>query len=152
MSLQKSKQQGFTIVELLIVVVVIGVLAAIVIVAYNGITQSANATAARANASAVQKVAEAYNADTGSGYPATTAALTSWNGVARIPNGVTVVTTQLTSAHADGSTIQYRPDAGGATGGGCVGYWDASLATPAAAYLYVGTATTGVNGSTPSCN
>ncbi len=32
-----SKQRGFTIVELLIVIVVIGVLAAIVIVAYNGV-------------------------------------------------------------------------------------------------------------------
>jgi prepilin-type N-terminal cleavage/methylation domain-containing protein len=36
---------GFTIVELLIVIVVIGILAAIVIVAYNGIQNSANATA-----------------------------------------------------------------------------------------------------------
>tara|TARA_B100001245_G_scaffold236046_1_gene225488 strand:+ start:1965 stop:2525 length:561 start_codon:yes stop_codon:yes gene_type:complete len=42
---QRNKRQGFTIVELLIVVVVIGILAAIVIVSYNGITQSANATA-----------------------------------------------------------------------------------------------------------
>mgnify|MGYP000495305729 CR=1 FL=1 len=41
----RRKASGFTIVELLIVVVVIGVLAAIVIVAYNGITQQARATA-----------------------------------------------------------------------------------------------------------
>jgi prepilin-type N-terminal cleavage/methylation domain-containing protein len=39
------KASGFTIVELLIVVVVIGILAAIVVVAYNGVTQSANASA-----------------------------------------------------------------------------------------------------------
>lgn len=39
------KTSGFTIVELLIVVVVIGILAAIVIVAYNGITSSANDSA-----------------------------------------------------------------------------------------------------------
>ncbi|MDB5165339.1 MAG: Fimbrial protein, partial [Candidatus Saccharibacteria bacterium] len=35
------KQRGFTIVELLIVIVVIGILAAITIVAYNGIQNRA---------------------------------------------------------------------------------------------------------------
>ena len=39
------KQTGFTIVELLIVIVVIGILAAITIVAYNGVQQRANNTA-----------------------------------------------------------------------------------------------------------
>jgi prepilin-type N-terminal cleavage/methylation domain-containing protein len=41
MSTPASKQKGFTIVELLIVIVVIGILAAITIVAYNGVTQRA---------------------------------------------------------------------------------------------------------------
>jgi|TARA_B100001245_G_scaffold236596_1_gene228644 prepilin-type N-terminal cleavage/methylation domain-containing protein len=36
-----SRERGFTIVELLIVVVVIGILAAITIVAYNGVTSAA---------------------------------------------------------------------------------------------------------------
>lgn len=34
----RSRGQGFTIVELLIVIVVIGILAAIIIVAYQGVT------------------------------------------------------------------------------------------------------------------
>ena len=39
--ISKTKQKGFTIVELLIVIVVIGILAAISIVAYNNVTQKA---------------------------------------------------------------------------------------------------------------
>lgn len=49
----KQKQQGFTIVELLIVIVVIGILAAITIVAYNGVQTRAenNKTSAAVNQS-----------------------------------------------------------------------------------------------------
>ena len=40
--MKQQKQTGFTIVELLIVIVVIGILAAITIVAYNGVQDRAN--------------------------------------------------------------------------------------------------------------
>ncbi len=72
----KTKDQGFTIVELLIVVVVIAILAAITIVSYNGITNRANASAAQSAAASVQKKAEAYNAEN-SQYPANLGVLTS---------------------------------------------------------------------------
>lgn len=69
----KSKtqaQSGFTIVELLIVVVVIAILAAITIVSYNGITNRANASAAQSTAVTVQKKAELYASDGPTGkYP-----------------------------------------------------------------------------------
>lgn len=45
----RRHKSGFTIVELLIVVVVIGILAAIVIVAYNGIQNRANDAAAESD-------------------------------------------------------------------------------------------------------
>lgn len=68
-------KSGFTIVELLIVIVVIGILAAITIVAYNGIQQRAraSATSAALNQTA-KKLAIAMNDGTLTAYPASQAA------------------------------------------------------------------------------
>jgi prepilin-type N-terminal cleavage/methylation domain-containing protein len=60
-----KRQSGFTIVELLIVIVVIGVLAAIVIVAYNGITTGARDSSRMATLTQLQKAIEAYYATNG---------------------------------------------------------------------------------------
>ena len=65
-------QKGFTIVELLIVVVVIAILAAITIVSYNGITNRANASASKSTAATWQKKVELYNSEQGN-YPRTSA-------------------------------------------------------------------------------
>lgn len=66
---------GFTIVELLIVVVIIAILAAITIVAYNGITQRANAAAAQSGAEQVAKKLATYAIDNNDTFPATLASL-----------------------------------------------------------------------------
>ena len=68
-----QKDRGFTIVELLIVIVVIGILAAITIVAYNGVQNRAKTASAQSLANTIAKKAEAYNAIK-SGYPADGAA------------------------------------------------------------------------------
>jgi type II secretion system protein G len=64
------KKSGFTIVELLIVVVVIGILAAIVIVAYNGVQARARDARRLADIQTVNKALQLYYIDNGS-YPIT---------------------------------------------------------------------------------
>jgi type II secretion system protein G len=65
MILSKKNNRGFTIVELLIVIVVIGILAALVIVTYNGIQQKARDTERKTDINAVASHLEAYNAQNG---------------------------------------------------------------------------------------
>lgn len=63
-------QKGFTIVELLIVIVVIGILAAIVIVAFNGVQNRANDTTVKADLTSFGKKLEMIKIDATSGvYP-----------------------------------------------------------------------------------
>ena len=71
----KIKQSGFTIVELLIVIVVIAILAAISIVAYNGIQNRGKASAAQTAANSLDKKIEIYNA-VNSTYPNVTGTIT----------------------------------------------------------------------------
>ncbi len=58
----KLKQQGFTIVELLIVIVVIGILAALVITTFTGIQQKARNTERETDIKAIHGQVEAYYA------------------------------------------------------------------------------------------
>lgn len=67
MSIKKS-QKGFTIVELLIVIVVIGILAALVITTFTGIQQKARNTERETDIKALQGQIEAYYAQKGK-YP-----------------------------------------------------------------------------------
>lgn len=55
MNTPRQKIKGFTIVELLIVIVVVGILAAISIVAYNGIQQRSRASAIANGISSIEK-------------------------------------------------------------------------------------------------
>lgn len=64
----KQNQKGFTIVELLIVIVVIGILAALVITTFTGIQQKARNTERETDIKALQGQIEAYYAVKGK-YP-----------------------------------------------------------------------------------
>ena len=63
-----SRRSGFTIVELLIVIVVIAILAAISIVAYNGIQARAREVQLSSDINAIKKTMELYKANDGQ-YP-----------------------------------------------------------------------------------
>lgn len=124
-------ERGFTIVELLIVIVVIGILAAITIVSYNGVTARANTTSAKAAASAAIKKAEAYNAET-NGYPILPANLTGAASTTTYQlTGVTFKTgttgTKPTTAPASASELLFFNC--GAAVGFRVSYWDYSSAS-----------------------
>ena len=93
--MQTSGKKGFTIVELLIVIVVIGILAAITIVAYNGIQERARAAnTTSALSQAVTKLA-VYQVDNPDLYPADKAALEAIG--IKDSDGVTYQYTRTTS-------------------------------------------------------
>ncbi len=160
MSLQNLKnQKGFTIVELLIVIVVIGILAAIVIVAYAGVTQKANTASAQGNAEAVQKVAEAYNVDNatypedpdGAGTDTVVDALTGYKGTTQIPEGVTIQTAAPTDSNGkDHVSYTVSEDSGGTVNGGCVGYYD--FTDKAVKFVSVGAGVGSISGTTITCS
>lgn len=74
MNMHYNSRRGFTIVELLIVVVVIAILAAITIVAYNGISGRAKDSAVRSAVAQVAKKVATYTITNNDTYPATLAA------------------------------------------------------------------------------
>lgn len=72
-----NKQRGFTLVEILIVIVIIGIIASITVFAYNGITERAWAAKRLADIDQVRKALELYHQDYGY-YPANGA--DNWGG------------------------------------------------------------------------
>ena len=77
---EQNTRRGFTIVELLIVIVVIGILAAIVIVAYSGITQRARVATVSSDLEGAAKQL-AIDQTLNSAYPATVAAANNGAGL-----------------------------------------------------------------------
>ncbi|MBM3210320.1 type II secretion system protein [Candidatus Saccharibacteria bacterium] len=108
MNLQnKTKQSGFTIVELLIVIVVIAILAAITIVAYNGIQNRAKTSSAQSLASNVAKKAEAFNTIESS-YPANNTSFNATGAPAESRlDDAAAVTGSTTALPTDEKTVKY---------------------------------------------
>jgi type II secretion system protein G len=64
----KKQDKGFTLVELLIVIVILGILATVTVFAVTGITGRGKETACKADRKTLATALESYAADTG-GYP-----------------------------------------------------------------------------------
>ena len=113
----KKRQSGFTIVELLIVIVVIGILATLVIVTFTGIQQKARNSQRQTDINALDSHLEAYYAQTGS-YPSL-AVLTSSGWIGANMKGLDVEALKDPKggdlqAATDATHYGYAPKAGGA--------------------------------------
>ena len=140
----KNRQSGFTIVELLVVIVVIGILASITIVAYNGVTNRAKTVKEQSAASVVQKKAELVNGFT-SAYPSAVVATTGFS--TALPadastslQGSGIRFAAISTAPANENTVEYFACTSPAGGGARVGYWDYAQSTKV--QVTIGTCTT----------
>ena len=111
MNLRTKSQKGFTIVELLIVIVVIAILAAISIVAYTGVQNNARNTARAADAKVVVDAINAYYADKGVWPGATLGAAPADTFHGAVQRDLATFTTVTTSDAVRGRITGAAPDA-----------------------------------------
>ena len=136
--ISQNKAKGFTIVELLIVIVVIGILAAISIVAYTGINSRAKTSNAQTTANQVANKAGAFNALEGS-YPAVVADFADHDETKLEGNATVVVGASPAITEANGETTVHYVPCG--TTGARIHYFDytaspKALTTPAGTGTY----------------
>jgi len=62
---EKKQDKGFTLVELLIVIVILGILATVTVFAVTGITNKGKTSACQSDAKTIQTAEEAYSANNG---------------------------------------------------------------------------------------
>lgn len=116
--MKRSIQQGFTLIELMIVVAIIGILAAVALPAYQDYTTRAKVTEGLSLASAA-KVAVAENAANGKPYGAGWIAPNATNNVSGVAIDQTAgyITITYQSGVAGGGTLILNPIDGPKTGG-----------------------------------
>lgn len=152
---QTIKQRGFTLVELLIVIVVIAILAAITIIAYNGVTQKAHAVALQSDLSNGGTALRMYQGVNGV-YPSTIDAVNDGQGM-KASSGDTFSYYKVSSdgsaycLQADGFGMTYAMDGDNAAASGhCAGTVAVSGTAPIIS-TFAGNGTAGyVNGAATS--
>lgn len=124
-------QKGFTIVELLIVIVVIAILAAITIVAYNGVMSQARAASVRSDVAQVVRQLEIERTNSGSDrYPVSLPTKISSSGTNTITYGYNPTSNRYCITVANEMTVYYastaspQPKEGSCTDvDGLIGWW-----------------------------
>jgi prepilin-type N-terminal cleavage/methylation domain-containing protein len=103
---KKRFSSGFTIVELLVVIVVIGVLASVVVVAYNGISQRARDASMQSDLTQAKKQIESFYALNGYYPEANNCTATTDTQVCLKPSGINILTyTPNTSSRPTSYTL-----------------------------------------------
>jgi prepilin-type N-terminal cleavage/methylation domain-containing protein len=111
----REDQGGFTLIELMIVIIILGVLSGIVIFSVRGITDRGNVSACKTDLSSITTAVEAYRTQTGSFPTHLVPQLTSGSTVfLRWDTGFTGTTTATGPAPATSDVH---------TGGGSTGAW-----------------------------
>lgn len=120
------RHRGFTIVELLIVIVVIAILAAITIVAYNGIQERARISSVSSALSQANKKIAVYQIDNPNQYPADLASIgiSDSSGVSYqySVNNSTTPATYCITATSGSTSYKTSSTTPVATSGGCAGH------------------------------
>ena len=111
--IKRNLQKGFTLIELMIVVAIIGILAAIALPAYQDYTVRAKVSEGLI-LTASAKLAVAENASNGKNFDAAYTAATSANVTGMTINTTTGVITATMAATAGNGTITFTPQSGGA--------------------------------------
>lgn len=95
----RKRLTGFTIVELLVVIVVIGILAAITIVSYTGVSQKATASTLQSDLANGSRLLKMYYVDHGT-YPASL-------DINNCPNGITPLDEKYCLKSSTGASLSY---------------------------------------------
>lgn len=141
MFIVSNRQPGFTIVELLIVIVVIGILAAITIVAFNGVQNRAKLSSAQAASNAILKKAILANS-LSSSYPSVAGDFAANPETVVAGKGISILSAAPTAANGTNGVFYQACTTGGP--GVRINYFDYVANTATAKYVYAG------NGSTCS--
>ena len=107
-------QKGFTLVELLVVIVILGILAAVVVFAVNGIQDRGNQSACSTDASAVRTGIEAYRSQAGNQATDPTMAQL-------VPNFLSKASTLVTIAYATTGPAPHTYTLNGVAASACNG-------------------------------
>ncbi len=118
--IRRRKEQGFTLIELMIVVAIVGILAAIAIPNFVGMQKRAKTTEAKSNLGQIWTLQEAYRAENDT-YVAPAGAIasgthdgsTGWDELGFYPKGTTRYAYSVTSASGTAFTAQASGDLDG---------------------------------------